>query len=178
MSHSLVVGGTGMLRGVSLELCRRGHAVSVLARTLRRLRELQEEASAFGGDLHPLPLDYRDSAALREALREAGERLGPIRLAVVWIHREAAEAPREVGERVEGDYFHVLPHADAGEPRGHRVGRAHLARWAPRLRYHEVFLGLEIEAGRPRWLTHEEICRGVLEAIDRGLPRDVVGRLP
>ncbi len=178
MSHALVVGGTGMLRGVSLELCRRGHTVSVLARTLRSLRELQEEASAVGGDLHPLPLDYRDTAALSEALREAGERLGPIRLSVVWIHREAAEAPREVGERVEGDYFHVLPHTDAAEPSGHRIGRAHLARWSPRLRYHEIFLGFEIEASRSRWLTHEEISRGVLEAIDRGLPRHVVGRLP
>ena len=39
-AHALVVGGTGMLRGVSLYLAEKGHVVSVVARSRERLESL------------------------------------------------------------------------------------------------------------------------------------------
>lgn len=43
--HALVVGGTGMLRGLTLSLVREGYTVSVVARNRERLRVLAAEAA-------------------------------------------------------------------------------------------------------------------------------------
>lgn len=170
-SHALVVGGTGMLRDVSLELVRRGFEVSVVERRTERLARLRQEA---GPRLHPVPVDYRDTGALSEALERQVAQLGPIVLAVVWVHSVAPEAPYVIARYVQGRYFHVLGSATA-DPSRPDPGRSRRFAALPHLRYREVILGFVVEPGGSRWLTHDEISRGVLEAIDRDAPRGIVG---
>ncbi|NLG69565.1 MAG: hypothetical protein GX496_08420 [Firmicutes bacterium] len=43
------------------------------------------------------------------------------------------------------------------------------------MRYREVILGFVVEPSGSRWLTHDGISPGVLEAIDRDAPRWIVG---
>ncbi|GEM_PF-7002202 len=83
--HALVVGGTGMLWGVSLELARHGYVVSVIARRKAKLNELAEAARVEGGIVHPIAVDVLDESALTKALKDAIERFGPIRLTVDWV---------------------------------------------------------------------------------------------
>lgn len=171
-THALVVGGTGMLQGVSLHLTKAFEAVSVLARDERRLRALEE---AGCGAIHGYGVDYRDDDALRNAIGEACATYGPLDLAVCWIHAVAPEAPFVVAEdgapRV---YVHVLGSAAADPARPEDERRARFEAY-PGLVYREVILGFVHGDGHSRWLTNAEISDGVIAAIDSNEIRSVVG---
>jgi NAD(P)-dependent dehydrogenase (short-subunit alcohol dehydrogenase family) len=72
--HDLVVGGTGMLSQLCVELARAGRKVSVLARDPGHLQRLAEAESA----IYPVPADYTDAQALERALSAAIRRRGSI----------------------------------------------------------------------------------------------------
>lgn len=60
MKHALVVGGTGMLAGVSLWLLEKRYHVSVIARNPERMEQLIEKTN-FKNNLTPILVDYRNS---------------------------------------------------------------------------------------------------------------------
>lgn len=80
-----------MLREATLALTRCCTTVSVVARRADQLPGMHPLPG-----INPLPLDYRDSAALAQALRRAVEERGPVRLAVCWIHSTAPDALQTV----------------------------------------------------------------------------------
>ena len=150
--HALVVGGTGMLAPAARALADRGHAVTCIARRLADLgRGVAVEAA-----------DYRKENELREALARAKQSRGPIELAVCWIHTDAPKAPRFVAES-------LAPGARLVQLFGTRVWP--LADVPLHVAYRQVLLG----STGGRWLTHEEISAGVLEAVDADRPVHVVG---
>lgn len=161
VTHALVVGGTGMLRGVSEHLARRG-AVSVVGRSERVLSM----------PVHPIRVDWSDTAALERALRDAVASWGPIRLAVCWIHSTAPEAPFVVAraaadEASPVEYVQVFGSSADTEMAPKEEWRRRLSAW-PGIRYRRVILGRHGD----RWLTNEEISAGVIDALSR--PEDVV----
>jgi molybdopterin-guanine dinucleotide biosynthesis protein A len=149
--HVLVVGGTGMLAGLSRSLAARGHRVTVAAR-----RPID-----LGAGVEQLALDYRSTGLERELARAVAER-GPVELAVAWIHTDAPAAPATVAGA-------VAPGGRLVQVFGTRVWP--LQPVPIHLAYRQVLLG---SAGG-RWLTHEEISDGVLAAIDADRPLHVVG---
>ena len=153
----LVVGGTGMLAGLVAALAERGDAVTVVARSPRPLPERATQ----------LALDYRDSDRLRRALADAVRERGPIELAVCWIHTDAPEAPRVVGEA-------VAPGGRLVQVFGTQVWP--LASVPEGVEYAQVLLGAVREGSASRWLTDAEISTGVLAAVDAGEPVAVVGQ--
>lgn len=167
--HALVVGGTGMLAEVTLELARRYPAVSVLSRHATAF--IRKHASV--SNLNALDLDYRNSADLDAGLRSASDRHGPLELAIVWIHSTAPEAPYQLAKYVRGDYYHVLG-SSAADPGLQDDGRLERFRAYP-LRYHEVILGFVSSSGHARWLTNQEIVTGVLGALEQARPHTIIG---
>jgi len=99
IGHALVVGGTGMLRGVCLQLARNGWTVSVIARDERRLQALTDES---GGGITPMPLDYRDPATLSAAICARIAAIGPISLVIAWIHVTSREATQVIAAVASG----------------------------------------------------------------------------
>jgi hypothetical protein len=177
--HALVVGGTGMLRGATLGLAERGYTVSVVARRQARLYPLADAARGLAGVVHPIAVDYRDTARLTAALTAARDRFGPIVLAVVWIHSTAPAAPLAVARLVGGPagpcrYFHSLGSVSGDHTRIQPERRAAFAE-LDNVIYREIILGFVLEGGRSRWLTDGEISAGVLAAVDADQPRYVVG---
>lgn len=177
--HALVVGGTGMLRDAVLNLARRGFTVSVIARRAGRLADLAKAAADCPGTINAIAGDYCDTPALASALAEAVRRHGPVTTAVVWIHSSAPDALRVVAEAVGSAeapclYFHVRGSA-AADPSSPAPNGMDRFRELPNLRYHEVILGFRIGPSGARWLTDAEISQGVLDAMQRGAARTVVG---
>ncbi|GMA49950.1 short-chain dehydrogenase [Alicyclobacillus contaminans] len=168
--HSLVVGGTGMLAGVTTWLAQQGYTVSVVS---RRAGRFSDEIPA--GRIHAITVDYRESETLRQRIDEAVSLHGPIQLAVFWIHTDARDAFRVISEEVSRHasapwrLFHVRGSAAHLNPEPPQV--------PPNCRYREVVLGFVIEGNRSRWLTHEEISGGVMDAIRKDGERTVVGTL-
>lgn len=175
MSHALVIGGTGMLRGVCLHLARAGAIVSVVARRHARLARLATDAPA--GRINPVPADYGDAEELAARIRSAAAAHGAIDTAVCWIHSSAPGALRLVADLIGDDrrpprLFHVLGSADAEPGRQHQsAGLECLGE----IRYRRVVLGFMRDASRSRWLTHDEIADGIIDAVERDTRDTVVG---
>lgn len=161
--HGLVVGGTGMLARATLKLARRGYSITSFSRRGEEPSADNARNSLLQGEIASVAVDYRDSAALRGALADAVARRGPFELAVCWIHTDAPDAPRLVAES-------LAPGARLVQVFGTRVWP--LVDVPLHVAYRQVLLG-SIDG---RWLTHEEISTGVLEAIDADRPVHVVGQ--
>jgi hypothetical protein len=164
-----MVGGTGMLRRVSRTLALK-HTVAVVSRGGERMEALRAKAPA----IIPVAVDWRRTRDLERALWKVVDRLGAFALCVAWIHSDAPKAPEAVAQFVQGRYYHVLGSeaADPSDPDPERRARFQAME---DLTYHEVILGFVRQGAGSRWLTEDEITRGVLTAIAWAKPRTVVG---
>ena len=164
--HTLVVGGTGMLSGLCEALAGDGGRLSLLSRQASR---------ASGAD--GFDCDYHDAASFSAALDAAVARSGPINLAVAWFHTLKIEAPRLLAERVEGRLFQVLGSAvgDPSHPDRLKTARK-VAEDLPACALRQVLLGFKVEGAASRWLTHEEISDGVLDAVRTDRPLTIIGQ--
>ncbi len=162
--HAVVVGGTGMLAGLTRALAERGHAVTSLSRSGREPVAGNAGNSLERARVSSAAVDYRDDAALVRELERAREARGPIELAVCWISTDAPEAPRIVAEA-------LAPGARLVQIFGTR--RWPLADPPLHIAYRQVLLG----SLGGRWLTHEEISSGALAAVLADRPTHVVGTL-
>jgi hypothetical protein len=163
--HILVVGGTGMLSGL----------VEALAGDGGRLSLLSRHASRFAHEgVTGYDVDYYDESAFAGALDAAG----PVDLAVAWFHTLKIAAPRRLAERTQGRLFQVLGSATGDPSRPDRLlTAAAVADGLPSCALRQVVLGFQIEGGRSRWLTDQEISRGVLGAVRADATLSVVGQV-
>lgn len=172
--HALVIGGTGMLSAVSLALTRTHEVVTVVARNRKRLHDLQDNAE---GRLHPLALDYTDYSALSTGLAEAKRKHGAPVLAVVWMHDHALGGLPTVLESLAGTksrLFLVRGSASAAPDNCEHSSETFLKSKHPSL-IREVVLGWVPQGASTRWMTHDEISKGVLNAIATDKPFHLVG---
>ncbi|WP_404353221.1 short-chain dehydrogenase [Exiguobacterium aurantiacum] len=168
MKHALVIGGSGMLAGTVLWLAEVGYHVSIIGRDAENMSRLTEQSP---GRLSAVLVDYRDDLRLKEALRRSMAIHGDFDLVVAWIHSDAADALPCVLSVLRGgtDVFHVL---------GSRSNSSDVRNGLTipeDVRYHQVQLGYQVEKGERRWLTHEEIAGGVVEAVQEKKPLYSVG---
>jgi NAD(P)-dependent dehydrogenase (short-subunit alcohol dehydrogenase family) len=175
MTHALVIGGSGMLRGAALDLAQEFQSVSVVGRSPRKLDRLREANTR----INPIQADYTDFTAFMRAIERAIAERGAISLVVSWIHDTAPDAPLELASHLHTqgnlvDYYHVLG-SESASPHGEAVQLRDKFAALGNIRYHQVILGFIIEGRRSRWLSNEEISSGVSRAIKEGLPVASVG---
>lgn len=162
LRRALVLGGTGMLAGAATSLLDDGWHVVLPSRRRPAL-------PATNGDGRPgtaqwVHADWTDPADLAKS---AGAALGGAAdLLVAWVHREVRTAVlRAVGPL-------LAPGAPVVEVHGSASANPLGGCPEPVLADHptqQVVLGFVRHAGRTRWLTHEEISAGVLDAVNRAL---------
>ena len=147
-----------MLAEVCRDLASRGWRVSVLARHTKDL----------GTGVGVFECDYTEPGSLESGIDRATREFGIPTLWVTWIHSHAREAEQVVSGL-------------AGRTRRIRVlGSGHTktpAQGTPDAGVEAVQLGFVIEQGKGRWLTHAEISKGVIRAIDVPSAHSVVGVL-
>lgn len=167
-SHGLVVGGTGMLADVSVWLGQHADMVSVIGRQENRHNKLNARMK----NVNSLIFDYKDGNELRNQMMKAIEQYGPITLVVSWIHSYASDALTIIDEEVSKAaphwrLFHIQGSSNSRELNRIPIGANCL--------YRSIILGYLIEGGQARWLTHKEICEGVIESIKQDSEKAVVG---
>jgi hypothetical protein len=177
--HAMVIGGTGMLSEVSLNLLRSGYEVSVIGRSPARLQKLAQKAASQGEQssrrLSLITVDYHHNEELQKEVSKAIGAHGPIRLLVSWIHSTAPNALpiilKEVAHTKE-DFrlFHVLGSSTNLDEMREKVNPS------AQCHYRQVKLGFILEANGSRWLTNEEIATGVWSAIQQDIS-SVIGVL-
>lgn len=167
IERAVVIGGTGMLAGVTRALVEQGYDVSVVAR-----------GAHCGKGYTPIAVDYRDRAALERALVSDCTERGAPALVVCWMHARAGASPLDVGTWLATPdaaqrFVHVLGSA-AARP-GTDGSSRRVAFEALGYAYREVVLGFVLEHGGSRWLSHDEIVEGVIATIDADDTSRVVG---
>lgn len=175
MRNALVLGGTGMLAGLSLALLQDGFAVFVVGRRAERFAPMLEAAEGLSARLTPMAVDYHDTARLGRWIAQVQLMHGPLDLVVAWIHGPAESVLHTVIDEVERyrqmpwALYHVMGHHALSQPEKPPMPSS-LCQYRP------VILGWSEEDGVRRWLTHEEICMGVYAAVkaERG---GVVGQM-
>ncbi|MDA1533562.1 short-chain dehydrogenase [Bacillus cereus group sp. TH254-2LC] len=171
--HALVIGGTGMLKRVSIWLCEQGFHVSIIGRDEVKLENVKRE-STTPESITCLPLDYHNDDGVKLAIKNTIERNGPITLVVAWIHSSAKDALSLICRELDllseiYDVFHILG-SKASRIASHKIG-------GKRCSYHRIILGFILEDTYARWLTHEEISDGVIKGIESKCDEWIVGRV-
>ena len=169
LKHTLLIGTTGMLGGLTSRIANEPGRCTLLARDLEKMCSLAPHA------LH-LPTRWDDPDGFSDALAQAQWTNGPIDLAVAWIH-SGHEATWEV----------LLDALPTGAMLVEVVGSASLdpsksdlshrdSTRAMGVHHVRAALGYALrDDGRARWLTHDEISLGVLDVVASS--RDgIVGR--
>ncbi len=177
--HALVVGGSGMLRGVCLWLADAGWVVTVIGRDVARLATLESLARDMPGRVRGISVDYHDDAALSLALAESKRKQGPWSLVVLWIHSTAPKARVSVAKAAQSQtsvrIFDILGSAGARAP-AHDWLATIYERHA-RIAWRRVVLGYVPGRDGSRWLSHAEVCAGVCSAIEQDADVSVVGTI-
>ncbi|MEI9887332.1 MAG: hypothetical protein WDN08_12665 [Rhizomicrobium sp.] len=157
-----------MLAGLCRALCEASDRVSVMARNEKRIRTIAPSVDA-------LACDYNDSVGLSETLAQ----LEPPDLVVAWIHGRAPHARRALAEcvRAEGRFVQVLGSAHGDPAHPERLAEMAQAAEGLPIDYQAVVLGFVIAGGKSRWLSNDEICAGVLAAVETAAPLSIVGTL-
>jgi hypothetical protein len=180
VAHYLIVGGTGMLKQVSLELVRAGNVVTIVARRHSKMDLLIREAGPHSENINPILIDYSKTAEFLAQIAQAIQKHGEISKAVIWIHSYANESVYSLAHilttsKQPCDFLHIrgsesLSAADA-DP------LAESLRLIPNLNYRELLLGFVATSTGNRWLTDDEIAGGVLAALSSQEGRVEVGQL-
>ncbi|EEK51094.1 short-chain dehydrogenase [Bacillus cereus ATCC 10876] len=147
--HALVIGGTGMLKKVSMWLCEKGFYVSIIGRDEVKLENVKRMSSA-PENITCLSLDYHNDEDVKLAIKSTIKKNGPITLVVAWVHTSAKHALSNICKELDlssktYSLFHIL--------------------------------GFILEDTYGRWLTHEEIADGIIKGIESKRAEWIVGRV-
>ncbi|MFG6116212.1 short-chain dehydrogenase [Halobacillus sp. MO56] len=175
MKHALVIGGTGMLAETTIWLAGNGYHASVLARNRRKTDKLLEQ-SRHREHLTPILVDYHNLETLKQRLRENFEQYGTPSIVVAWIHSDAEKTRDIIIQEVSKTFLPFDLYIILGSSTNREVFRQNIA-VPEHCTLHIIQLGFVIENNDSRWLTHNEIAGGVIEAIKHEKVEHIVGVL-
>lgn len=174
--HTLIIGGTGML-AAARQLAVKSGQLTMIARTDHSLQRFGQSIASLPGTPALIRADYNDHTKFFDLVDGLVEKRGSPDLVVAWVHGAGGAlrlAEQLAAQSAPVDFYHLLGSASANPANDLAMQRAPFDS-LPKLRYHQILLGFMIENGRSRWLTHQEISSGTLDAIDQKLPRHIIG---
>lgn len=142
--HTLILGGTGMLREVSITFAKRSKLLTSVARTKASLQQLDREIQRDTERHYALQLDWTDTGFL-DTLQAHCSVVGCPSLIVAWLHDDdlAPWIAARIGATSNScRFFHVRSSA-AADP---SLSSERLARvWADvAVQHHEIILGFQV----------------------------------
>lgn len=179
--HALVIGGTGMLKEVSLQLLNEFDIVSVIARGTKGFEELKKAAGMNKNKLSFLRVDYNNYMEFTQVLTKSIRDNGAISLAISWVHSTAPLAAilaaKIINETSAGCDFYELLGSIYADPKAKNLDREESFEGFKNISYRKIILGFVADSGGSRWLSNSEISSGVLNAVHNNLPEKIVGAI-
>ena len=176
-AHTIIIGGTGMLRAAAVKLAVQSRCLTSIARTHRSLVALDDMLPRSHGTHHMLKLDWSDPDPFLDGIEQHVEKTEPPDLVLAWIHEEqlALRLASRLGT-YHLQFFHVIGSARA-DPAAVAAKALSEIQVPSNVTYHQIILGAHGAGFNARWLTDQEISDGTLEAIQAKLPQFIVGKL-
>ncbi|WP_078393198.1 hypothetical protein [Shouchella patagoniensis] len=170
LNHVLVFGGTGMLSVAVSWLGGQCKNLVVYARNEKKAQSIRQPFTFY-------ELDYKNTEDVRKAIMEALAENGEVDLVLVWVHGTAPHAVQTIMDEVNRRQAKKwrLVHVKGSSSSKEAIEKKEKTNGS--CIYQEVFLGFIVEESRSRWLTHEEISRGTIEAIANPISRHLIGTL-
>lgn len=168
-----------MLKDVTLYLLKKYDTVSVIARSEDGFKRLEAEAGEYLPRLNKIRLDYAHYRDLTSSLIKSIKKSGEISPVLSWVHSTAPLAPLLIAKVINDtssqcDFYEVLGSAYAEVARKNENREEEFVMFE-NINYHKIILGFIIEGSTSRWLTNEEISRGVIEAIEGNIKSKTIG---
>lgn len=170
---ALTLGATGMLRGALEAVAQEAEQTFIVSRNAKE--KLNE---------HPLPhstamdIDYSDPTDFMVRLEQEFD-LTAIDLALIWVHNSGLEVLWALLKQFSTQPMRIVHVAGsaAGDPERQTERITSRITFGPQTQFIPVILGAMPTPEGRRWLTHEEICAGTIEAIRPGNPQMIGHRL-
>ena len=164
---AFIVGGTGMLAEATRFIERQSAAITIVSRSTNAAKAFGLEAKSF------CIADWRDTGAFARAVTPRLNQRPPD-IALLWIHDNGTTTLAWLLEQLRDRatfIIHVISSSDTDAHLLRRIsGEMYPNMSEPN--YVAVALGSKaLPHGGRRWLTHQEICEGVIKAI--GTEHDV-----
>lgn len=164
-----------MLSDFSVWLAGRYETVTVIGRKWEKLEALINLAGPLSDRIVPLSVDYSDTEKFVKAIRLDLWRSGPLKLCIAWVRSQNVgsleAAAREISDHTKEEWrlFLVKGSRSPAEMKEIELpGNARLR---------EVTLGFVLEKGSSRWLSDNEICNGIREAVEKDNRSTIVGTI-
>ncbi|RKQ32732.1 SDR family NAD(P)-dependent oxidoreductase [Oceanobacillus halophilus] len=174
MKHVLVIGGTGMLSDVCLWLVNQNYQVSVIGRNPEKMQRLVN-STTVSSQLTPVLVDYTNYEALKQNLLQIQEQNGPFDMVVAWIHGTDLSIWQTLFHSIPMSKNSILYHVNGSRTNLEKVKRK--LNVPKNISYHQIKLGFIVENAQSRWLTHEEISNGIIQAIEGNNHKKIIGVL-
>jgi hypothetical protein len=175
--HTLIIGGTGMLKEASRVLASKSHMLTSVARTTQSLQSLDAELHGFTGVHHMLALDWSDPTEFLSSVARHVAVVGIPSLVVAWLHDDglAAEVATCVSSKDGACRFFQIRSCTVADPASKVYYDKSIVAPIAGVTPHQIILGFDSDGDGSRWLSDSEISTGVLSAIERQDRTTVVG---
>jgi len=173
MRNWLVIGGTGMLKDVSLWLLQQGNHVTVIGRQQKKMQSLINDVKN-DSKLSPLRVDYTNYNSFKLVLIESQQTNGSFDCIIAWIHGSDKRIWESLFQAIPNTKNVILYHIKGSSS---YINNDRTKSYLPcSIIYREVKLGFIIESNNSsRWLTNNEIAQGIIDAIQQEIPEKHVG---
>jgi hypothetical protein len=174
VKHALVIGGTGMLSKVSIWLAANGYHVSVIGRNQEKMQRLLN-ADVRPSRMTPVLVDYTNNEELAKQLRQIQKLNGNIDLVVAWVHATGKNVIPCLTNCMSDAEQWKLFHVNGSSAKLDNIKKKMDV--PKNVQYHQIQLGFILENGNSRWLLHDEISNGVIQAITEGEIKKIIGTI-
>jgi len=178
LGNVLIFGGTGMLSMASGWIAENSNLTIAFGRNENRLQQLQRK---FGvQNLKVQKLDYTDTKVLENTIKTITKKYSKIDLVVAWIHENTAPKAiptiRKLISEINFNQKWSLLLIKGSSSDISRIIESE-KNISDNCKLKVVQLGFIYTGTTSRWLTHEEISDGVIQAITYEKSKTIVGTL-
>ncbi|SKB78324.1 hypothetical protein SAMN05660903_02523 [Salegentibacter salinarum] len=166
-----------MLRDTSEYFIKKGHFVTLLARTNYRMDAIKAEYPDKEKNIFTISQDYTEPEKALNGIKMSIDTFGPVDIAILWIHTSGEEFSNLIktflfSHSPKTTIFQVWGSASVN-PKSFTQKN-----WKEKYpnRYKEIFLGYKRKNGSVRWLTNSEISEGIIKAVQENDSESIIGR--
>lgn len=175
VKRSLIAGGTGMLAHMSTWVMKETEMTMVIGRNNKKLERLIP--AGYRKAVRTEQMDYHDTERLQQAIQNFIHCYGAIDCVIAWVHGNAPKTIPAILNQLNNSqkeswrFFHIKGSSTNIDIIQKKIDVP------KKCLYREVQLGFKMEGNFSRWLTHDEISSGVIDAIKNDRKKTIVGVL-
>lgn len=174
----LIVGGTGMLKEASEYFIKRENQVTLVARNSQKLETFKSKFP--DKKVNTLAIDYTNTESFIQQIKAHFQDSPICKKVVCWIHGSGNNALNKLINLMNSystsktpiQFYHILGSASRNPTRN---------QWETNqlthIQYHTIILGFKRQDNYSRWLTHNEISEGVIQAVESEHKQYIIGQI-